>query len=102
MMPLSFHYLFIQHLKNGNVCSTPAQVALTAVTDVIKESVLFIFIYCFFKVGSVKFLQLSFCDFCLGEIDSVSVCKRGMRTSVVMPLRLIQATTNRFLHPKRL
>ena len=39
------------------------QGALTAVTDVIKESVWFILVYCFFTVGSEKFLQLSFAIF---------------------------------------
>jgi len=33
---------------------------LTAVTDVIKESVWFLIVFCFFTVGSVKFLQVSF------------------------------------------
>jgi len=45
---------------NGNVYSTQLQAALPAVIDVIKESVSFIIIICFFTVGSVIFLQLSF------------------------------------------
>jgi len=61
---LSFYDIFIQHIKklyevglDGNVYHTQGQAALTAVTDVIKDSVWFIIIDCFFTVGSVKFLQ---------------------------------------------
>jgi len=36
------------------------QAALTALTDVMKDSVWFIIVYCFFTVGSVKYLRLSF------------------------------------------
>jgi len=42
------------------------QATLTAVTDAIKESVWFTIVYCFFTVGSAKFLQLSFVIF-VGE-----------------------------------
>ena len=44
---------------DGIVYSTQGQATLNAVTDVISESAWwFIIVYCFFTVGSVKFLQL--------------------------------------------
>jgi len=43
----------------GMSAGTQAQAALTAVTDVTKEPVSFIIVYCFFTVGGVKCLQLS-------------------------------------------
>ena len=50
-----------------NVCSAQGQAALNAVTDVTKESVWFIIVYCFFTVSSVKYLQLSFFVIVVGE-----------------------------------
>jgi len=56
--------VYLTHIKlhsevglHGNICSTQGQAALTAATDVIKESVWFIIVYCFFAVSGVKFLQ---------------------------------------------
>jgi len=62
---------------DGIVYSMQRQVALTGVTDVIKESVWFITVYCFFTVGRWDFCNYMFCDFCWGGIDSVWVCKGG-------------------------
>jgi len=56
---------------DGNVCSAHRQAALTAVTDVIKESVCLIIVCCFFTVGSVKFWNYLFCDFSWGGTDRV-------------------------------
>ena len=64
---LSFYYLFFQYIKmlpndvglDGNVCSRQGQAALTALTDVLKESVWVIIVCCFFTVGSGEFLQAS-------------------------------------------
>jgi len=54
------------HLSGSNRSNCQAQAALNAVTNITKESVCFIIIYCFFTVGTVKFLQLSFVIF-VGE-----------------------------------
>ena len=51
------------HLSGSNRSNCQAQAALNAVTNITKESVCFIIIYCFFTVGTVKFLQLSFVIF---------------------------------------
>jgi len=53
-------------LSGSNRSNLHVQAALTAVTDVMKESVWFTIAYCFFLVGSMKFLQLSFVIF-VGE-----------------------------------
>jgi len=45
---------------SGSKRKLQVQAALTVVIDVIKESVWFIIVYCFFPGGGVKFLQLSF------------------------------------------
>ena len=45
---------------DGNAYVKQGQAALTAVTDVIKESVWFIIVYCFFTVGSVTYTQIYF------------------------------------------
>jgi len=42
-------------LSGSNRSSLHVQAALTAVTDVRKESVWFIIVYCFFTVGSINF-----------------------------------------------
>jgi len=52
-----------KHLPSSNRSNLQVEAASTVVTDIIKESVLFIVVYCFFTVGSVKFLQLSFVTF---------------------------------------
>ena len=64
---LSCYYLFMHQIKtaqrvglDGNVYSAQGQASLTAMTDVIKEAFWFLIVYCFFTVGGVKFLQLSF------------------------------------------
>jgi len=54
------------HLPGSNHSNLQVQAAVTAVTAIIKEYVCFIVVYCFFTVGSAKFLQLSFAIF-LGE-----------------------------------
>jgi len=46
------------HLSGSSRSNWQVQAALNAVTDITKESVWFIIIYCFFTVGTVKFLQL--------------------------------------------
>jgi len=51
---------YTRRLLEMRIYSTQTQTALTAVADVIKDSVWFIAVYCFFSVDSVKFLQLSF------------------------------------------
>jgi len=53
--------LFDQHIKlcldeNVYIYSTQGQASLTAVTDVIKESVWFIIVCSFFTASRVKFL----------------------------------------------
>jgi len=53
-------------LSGGNQSVLQVQATLTAVTDVIKEPVWFIIVYCFFAVCSVEFLQLLFVVF-VGE-----------------------------------
>jgi len=53
-------------LSGSNRSNCQVQTVLNAVTDITKESVWFIIIYCFFTVGTVKFLQLSFVIF-VGE-----------------------------------
>jgi len=45
---------------DGNAYGTQGQACFTAVTDVIGESAGFIIVYCFFTVGSVKHMQISF------------------------------------------
>jgi len=47
------------------------------VADVVKESVWFIIIYCFFTVGSVKFLQFIFFVIIVGEEVTVFEFVRG-------------------------
>jgi len=54
------------HLSGSSCNNLQVKASLNAVTDILKESVWFIIIYCFFTVGSVKFLQLSFVIF-VGE-----------------------------------
>jgi len=61
----SFYYLFIQHIKTAQrswfsweCLHMQGQAALT-------ECVWFIIVYCFFTIGSVKFLQLSLLQFLL-------------------------------------
>ena len=56
----------IMRLSGSNRSNLQVQAALTAMTDVIKESVWFVFVYCFFIVGSVKILQWQFVIF-VGE-----------------------------------
>jgi len=56
------------HLSGSNRSNLQVQAASTAVTDVIKESVWFIIVYCFFTVGDVKFLQLSYVIFVEQEL----------------------------------
>jgi len=48
------------HLPGSNHSNMLVQAALPAVTDIMKESVWFIIVYCCFIGGSAKFLQLSF------------------------------------------
>jgi len=45
------------HLPGSNRSNCQKQAALNAVTDITKESVWFIIIYCFFTVDTVKVLQ---------------------------------------------
>jgi len=56
------------HLSGSNRSNCQVQAALNAVTDITKESVWFIIIYCFFTAGTVKFLQLSFVIFAGEEL----------------------------------
>jgi len=72
-------------LSSSNRSNLQVQAALTAVTDVIKESVWFIIVYCFFTAGSAKFLQLSFVIF-VGEELTVfwfvrGGCEKTLRTT---------------------
>jgi len=60
------------------VYSTPRQTALIAVTDVIKESVLFTVVCCFFAIGIVKFLQLSFLFFFGEELTAFEFVRGNM------------------------
>jgi len=55
-------------LSGSNCSNLQVQAALTAVTDVIKESVWFIFVCCFFTVGSAEFLQLLFVIFVVDQL----------------------------------
>ena len=80
MMNRSDHALSGSYSSNWHV---PA--ALIAVTDVIKESVWFIIVHCFFTVGSVTILQLSFVSF-VGEELTVfgfvrEECEKTLRTT---------------------
>jgi len=63
---------------DGNVYSTKRQAAITAVNDVIEESVWFVIVYYFFAVGCEKFCNYLYCDFCWGGIDSLWFCERGI------------------------
>jgi len=54
------------HLSGSNCSNLQVQVASTAVADVIIRAVWFTIMYCFFTVGSVKILQISFVTF-VGE-----------------------------------
>ena len=65
-LPTSSMIKQTMHLSGSNRSNCQVQAALNAVTDITKESVWFIIIYCFFTVGTVKFLQLSFVIF-VGE-----------------------------------
>ena len=62
-------------LTGSNHSNLPVQAALTAVTDIIKESVWFIILYCFFTVGRAKFLQLSFVIFVGEELTEIGFVK---------------------------
>jgi len=73
---------------DGRVHSTQGHAALTAVTDIKKESVWFVIVYCFCTAGSVKFLRLSFLWFfwgrnwqCLGL--QVGNGKKTLRTTAL-------------------
>jgi len=57
-LPTSYIVKRTMLLSGSNRSNLQVQAALTAVTDIIKESVWFIIVYCFFIVGSMKFLQL--------------------------------------------
>jgi len=65
-LPTSSMIKQTMHLSGSNRSNCQVQTVLNAVTDITKESVWFIIIYCFFTVGTVKFLQLSFVIF-VGE-----------------------------------
>ena len=62
-LPTSSMIKQTMHLSGSNRSNCQVQTVLNAVTDITKESVWFIIIYCFFTVGTVKFLQLSFVIF---------------------------------------
>jgi len=55
-------------LPGNNHSHLQVKAALTAVNDVIKGSVWFFVVYCFFTAGSAKFLQLSFAIFVREEL----------------------------------
>ena len=59
------------HLSASNHGNVQVQAALTAVTDIIKESVWFMIVYCLFTVGSAKFLKLSFVIFVEVELTEL-------------------------------
>jgi len=65
-LPTSSMINWTMRLSGRNRSNLLVQAALTAMTDFIKESIWFIFVYCFCRVDSVKFLQLSFVIF-VGE-----------------------------------
>jgi len=54
-LPTSSMIMRNMRLSGINRSNLQIQAALTAVTDVITESVWFIMVYCFLTVGSVKF-----------------------------------------------
>jgi len=54
-------------LSGSNRSNLQIQGALTAVTDVINEFLWFIIVSCFFTVGSVNILQVSFLIFVRGN-----------------------------------
>jgi len=65
-------------LSGSNHNNLQVKAASTAVTDVIKEFVWFIIVYCFFTVGSVKFLHLSFAFFVGEELTVIGfICRAG-------------------------
>jgi len=61
------------HLSGSSCNNLQVKASLNAVTDILKESVWFIIIYCFFTVGSVKFLQLSFVIFVGEELTELGL-----------------------------
>jgi len=76
-LPTSSMIKQTMHLSGSNRSNCQVQTVLNAVTDITKESVWFIIIYCFFTVGTVKF-AIIICDICWGGIGRVWVCKGGM------------------------
>ena len=56
-LPTSSMIKQTMHLSGSNRSNCQVQAALNAVTDITKESVWFIIIYCFFTVDTVKVLQ---------------------------------------------
>jgi len=54
-LPTSSMIMWNMRLSGINRSNLQIQAVLTAVTDVTKESVWFIIVYCFLTVGSVKF-----------------------------------------------
>jgi len=76
LFPTSSMIMLTMHLSGSNRNNLQVQAALSAVTDITKGSVWIIIAYCFFAVGSVKILQLTFVIFVGEELAEIGFVRQ--------------------------